>query len=125
MYSFIKTYWQLITLIVLAIITILSLLPAEQLPTVKGGDKIHHFIAYAFLTLPVAIKKPKYWQLILCSFLFYSGIIELIQGLFHRHGEWLDLVANTLGVLLGLIIGQLIIAMMNQFKSKKIEDLND
>lgn len=125
MYSFIKNYWRLITLVVLATITTLSLLPVEQLPVVKGGDKIHHFIAYAFLTLPVAIKKPKHWQLILLAFVFYSGFIELIQGLFHRNGEWLDLVANISGILSGLIIAQIIIFIMKQFRSKKSENVND
>jgi len=125
MYTLIKTYWLLITVIVLSIITILSLLPVEDLPKVSGSDKLHHFLAYAFLTLPVAIKKPKNWQLILLTFVLYSGCIELIQGLFHRSGEWLDLVANISGLFFGLLLAQLIISVMKRYKRKKLENITE
>ena len=125
MFTFIRIYWRAITLLVLACITTLSLLPVEQLPIVSGSDKIHHFLAYGFLTLPVAIKKPKHWQIILLSFVFYSGIIELIQGLFGRNGEWLDLVANGTGILSGLALAQVILMIKKQWTSKKISDLAD
>jgi VanZ family protein len=124
MFSLIKAYWLPLTLMVLFSITTLSLWPAEQLPRVVGGDKIHHYIAYALLTLPVAIKKPKYWQFILLSFLFYSGVIELIQGYFNRYGEWLDLVANSLGILTGVIVAQLISYSIRTFINKNSNDYN-
>lgn len=48
---------------------------------------------------------------VICPILM-SGLIELLQA--HctggrRSGEWLDVLANTIGVLLGLLIGQTIL----------------
>ncbi len=40
-----------------------------------------------------------------------SGVVELLQGLLlqQRSAEFVDIVANTLGVLLGAILGQLVL----------------
>lgn len=96
------------TLLTLAAITTLSLWPLEFLPAVPGSDKIHHFIAYAALMLPTALRMPKHWLLIGLFFIIWSGAIELIQPYVNRYGEWLDLLANVAGLLSGLIIARLI-----------------
>ena len=108
--TFIRTYWIAFTLITLAAITILSLRPPlEALPDVPGGDKLHHFIAYAALMFPTALRKPNYWKFIGLSFIAFSGAIELLQPYFNRHGEWSDMAANTLGLVCGLLVVELII----------------
>lgn len=104
MISFIKQYWRIIALFTLTCIAILSLLPAENLPKVRGVDKTHHFLAYVALAFPVALRQPKYWQAIIVSFFVISGIIEIVQPYVNRHGEWLDLLANGLGLLTGTLI---------------------
>lgn len=108
MINFIKTYWQIITLLMLAGIACLSLWPAHQLPAVPGSDKTHHFIAYALLMLPVALRKPQHWLIIGLFFIGFSGAIELIQPYVNRYGEWLDMAANSLGLLFGWLLGQAI-----------------
>ncbi|SIS39727.1 VanZ family protein [Neptunomonas antarctica] len=107
-FSLLKTYWLAITLFVLTVITLLSLWPADQLPGVPGTDKTHHFIAYAGLMFPVALRQPKYWLLIGLFFLCWSGAIELIQPYVNRYGEWLDMVANASGVVSGALLALLI-----------------
>ncbi|MGB2739654.1 MAG: VanZ family protein [Cognaticolwellia sp.] len=104
--NFIKKFWQSITLLILAIITISSLYPAEYLPKVPGSDKTHHFIAYCALMLPTALRRPKYWLAFALVFIIYSGLIELIQPYMNRYGEWLDMAANAGGVLLAIILTQ-------------------
>ena len=106
--SFVRLYWMTITLIILAAITGLSLWPLDQLPTVPGSDKTHHFIAYAALIIPVVLRKPKYWPLICSSFVFWGGAIELLQPFVNRYGEWLDIIANTFGLAFGLMAAMLI-----------------
>ena len=123
MYTLIKIYWLPITVVVLSVITTLSLLPLDYLPQMTNTDKLRHFIAYALLTLPVAIKKPKNWHLILLAFVLYSGCIELIQGIFHRTGDWLDVAANITGLLFGLLLAQLIIVVMKRYKRNKMENI--
>lgn len=108
MVVFIQDHWLTITLFLLAVITTASLWPAEHLPKVPGSDKTHHFISYAALMLPTALKKPKHWLLIAMAFLVFSGAIELIQPYVNRYGEWLDMLANAVGVLCGIIAGFLI-----------------
>ena len=75
----ISIYWFACTVTMLAAITFLSLWPLEQLPSMPGTDKSHHLIAYAFLMLPAALRRPKHWKLCALFFIAYSGVIELIQ----------------------------------------------
>ena len=104
--SAIRRYWILITLFTLTIIIVLSLYPLEQLPSVPGKDKTHHFIAYAALMFPTALKKPKYGILITLFFVGCSGGIELIQPYVNRYGEFQDLAANVAGLICGFLLAQ-------------------
>lgn len=104
--NFINRFWQVITLIVLLLITVASLFPVEHLPNAPGSDKTHHFIAYCGLMLPTAIRQPKYWLALALGFILWSGLIEIIQPYVNRYGEWLDLLANAGGILLAIAIGQ-------------------
>lgn len=104
----IKAHWIVITLVTLVAITFLSLWPLKQLPPVPGTDKSHHLIAYAFLMLPVALRRPKNWMLIGLLFIAYSGTIELLQPYVNRYGEWLDMLANSAGVMCGALAAGLI-----------------
>ncbi len=106
LFVLIRNYWLLVTLLLLAVITALSLTPLPSLPEVPGSDKTHHFIAYGALMFPVALRKPKYWLLIGLFFVFWSGGIELLQPYVNRYGEWLDMLANTVGVLCGIVAAQ-------------------
>ncbi len=106
--TFIKNNWAVLTLFILAGITALSLFPLGKLPSVPGTDKTHHFIAYAVLMFPTALRKPRKWILFGLLFIAYSGVIELLQPYVNRYGEWLDLAANATGVVCGLIIAELI-----------------
>ena len=38
-------------------------------------------------------------------FILLGGAIEIIQPYVNRYGEWLDFMANTIGVVIGLAIG--------------------
>nr|WP_211316795.1 VanZ family protein [Arenicella xantha] len=107
MLTAIRRYWLPLTVIQLVAITILSLLPLPELPPLPGNDKTHHLIAYASLMLPVAFVRPRHWMLLAMGFVVWSGVIELIQPSVNRYGEWLDLVANSIGILLGYLLALL------------------
>ncbi len=117
--GFIKRYWRFIALFTLVCIATLSLLPADVLPKVRGVDKTHHFLAYIALAFPVALRQPKHWQIIIFSFFVVSGVIELIQPYVNRHGEWLDLLANGLGLLTGVIVAYIVNSQLKRFNQQK------
>lgn len=72
---------------------------------VPGSDKLHHFIAFAALTLPAGFARPRLGLWIALSALAYGGAIELIQPLVGREREFLDFVADGAGSLLGALCG--------------------
>ena len=106
--AFLLRYWLPLTLIQLAAITALSLIPLPELPLLPGSDKTHHLLAYGCLMLPVAYARPPTWIYWGLSFVVWSGLIELIQPSVNRYGEWLDLAANAVGIGLGCLLALLL-----------------
>ncbi len=53
---------------------------------------------------PAALAKPKHWPFIALFFIGWSGAIELLQPYVNRYGEWLDLLANSLGILASVLL---------------------
>ena len=107
-----QQYWKLVTIFILLIIAFLSLYPLPELPGVPGTDKTHHLVAYFFLALPSGLKKPNKWVIFILLFIVFGGVIEIIQPYVNRYGEWLDFLANTIGVILGFFLG---IVLNNKF----------
>ena len=77
-------------------------------------DKLYHVLAYLvllvlwYLTLEKPISKRQVTYLALCCIAF-GIIIEAVQGKVNvnRMGDILDIVANIIGVLIGVIISQM------------------
>jgi len=113
----VRGHWLLLSALLLAVITTLSLLPLPALPEVPGNDKIHHYLAYASLMLPLALRRPTGWLLIGLLFLAWSGVIELIQPYVNRYGEWADLAANAAGLFTGMVIARLLDRMVGEGKA--------
>ncbi len=106
--AFVRTHWAAFTTVNLVLITTLSLWPLVTLPSVPGTDKTHHFIAYAALMFPAALRKPDKWIMIGFLFVAYSGVIELLQPYVNRYGEWLDMAANISGLVCGFVLAELL-----------------
>lgn len=86
-------------------VCLLSLLPLSMPSTgVENGDKLGHFLAYAVMTYWFLHLSQKQW-LVVCLFLMMGLGIEALQGITtYRYFEWLDLLANTFGVLLAFVV---------------------
>ena len=108
LFVLLKKYWIFLTLFIMTAITILSLTPLAILPSIPSNDKTKHFIAYAALMFPAAMRKPKYLWVIVLFFICWSGAIELLQPYVNRYGEWQDLLANITGLLFGWLLAKLI-----------------
>ena len=111
-----------VTLLLVLVIILLSLLP---MPDMKIGediplaDKWTHMVMYGTLTLVIWFEYKRSHQrlnalrLLLFAFLApiaLGGALELAQSYLTtcRSGEWLDFVANSIGVCIGTVLGLLL-----------------
>jgi len=108
-----------LTYLVAVIIAFLSLYPIghiELAENVPLADKWTHMVMYGTFALVIwweygRSHTRRQWKKLLCwavlAPIAMSGLMELLQAYAttYRSGEWLDLVANTIGVLAGSLIG--------------------
>ena len=71
-------------------------------------DKLAHVTAFAALILTSAILRPRFlwWIFPLAALLGFS--IELIQPYVGRSQEWMDVVADCVGLIVGTCLGLMI-----------------
>ena len=128
MIQFIKKYP--LSLLVIATILFLSLFnpPKTKLDPITGIDKIVHVCMYGGLELVIWIEYLRHHENLNWIKILILGIIapialgglmeiaqmKLTQG---RSGEWADLLADAIGVLLGAAIGYF--AIQTIFKKKR------
>ncbi len=110
-----------LAILVAVAIVLLSVLPIPDMKMkvdVPLADKWTHMVMYGALTLIIWFEyRRSHWhcdtrRLLLFAFLapiVMGGALELIQSHLTtcRSGEWLDFVANTIGVVLGTAGGML------------------
>jgi VanZ family protein len=78
-------------------------------PKITNIDKWEHGIAYFILTicwLFTFYKKPKIKYIVVVACVFFGILIEVLQHTLtmYRTADYKDIIANTLGVLLGLVV---------------------
>ena len=112
-----------ISCVLIAVIWYLSLLfnaPETPLDNVPLVDKWVHMVMYGgtFSVLWIEYirqhQQPDYKKLLIWAFIgpiVMSGIIELLQEYCTktRQGEWTDLLANSIGVVLAAVIGLILL----------------
>ena len=112
-----------LTSVLVAVIWVICLVPIPEdvpLGDVPMMDKWTHFVMYGTLCTVMwweylrRHEKTNAGRLVLLAFLapiVMSGLIELAQAYCtggNRSGDWLDFAANTIGVVLGNVIGILL-----------------
>ncbi len=114
-----------ISCVLIAVIWYLSLLfnaPETPLDNVPLVDKWVHMVMYGgtFSVLWIEYirqhQNPDYKKLLIWAFIapiVMSGIIELLQEYCTktRQGEWTDLLANSIGVVLAAVIGLILLRL--------------
>lgn len=103
-----RTTWLFAGWLLVALIGYLSLMPSPPTPLrFPLADKLEHLAAYAalmgwFCQIYSARRQRVYLAL---AAIAYGGTIELLQGWSgYRSAEWLDLLADSLGVALGWLL---------------------
>lgn len=111
------------TILLAVAIVLLSLLPIPDIKVAEDVplfDKWTHMVMYGVMTLVIWFEYRRTHQqynakrLFIFAFLApiaMGGTLELMQAYLTtcRSGEWLDLVANTIGVCIGSIVGILLL----------------
>ena len=118
------------SLLVITAIVFLSLFnpPKTKLDTVTYIDKIAHVCMYGGLELIIwleylrhhaGLEKVKIILLGIIAPIVLGGAMEVAQALLtqNRSGDWIDLVADTVGVLAGAALGYF--ALRNIISTKK------
>ena len=113
----IKQYWKPITIALSISISILSLYPLTELPEFQGNDKTYHLLAYFFLAFPSGIKMPRRFVFFILVLITFGGVIEMIQPFMNRSGEWLDFLANCVGIILGFSVGAILNSWLLKFNN--------
>ncbi|MEM8815804.1 MAG: VanZ family protein [Pseudomonadota bacterium] len=109
--------WRGLSLALLMFVLAATLMPAiwfwsdrVRLSSWVGGiDKWAHFFAFLFLAMWFSglYRVRNYWRVAL-GLLAFGILIELCQrAVGYRSAEWMDVVADALGILVGLSLGWL------------------
>ncbi len=100
--------WRLLFYTLLVIVLVLALVPPPDLPSHSGSDKLHHALAFTVLTLLLSLAHPTLSvALRVAALLAYGLVMEALQSFTtYRSAEWSDLLADTLGILLGLLLAR-------------------
>jgi glycopeptide antibiotics resistance protein len=104
-----RMWWTLGTLLVIAA-AIICLMPFTEIPhEFEFNDKVSHLIGHGSLALYFAGLVPRrdWWKIF--AFLLLFGIaIEFAQYYMHvgRNGDPRDVIANSLGTVLGLLLAR-------------------
>ncbi len=99
-----KKVWLTIGFFWIAVVFYLSLGNVSGPVDIIGIDKLYHLITYCFLSiwfLQVS-KKTSYVVSVVLFFILMGVGLEFLQALTpHRMFEYYDMIANTIGVLIG------------------------
>lgn len=97
---------------------IFTMMPSQHIPdSVIFWDKAQHALAFFMLMFTGAIAYAKRLAWIAIFLLLYGASIEIMQQYFttSRNGDILDIVADTVGVILGLIIYAIVRTILHHF----------
>ena len=104
--------WQLAGIVILSLVFASALIPSiwpddrQFQPWLVDADKLMHTVTFVFLAVWFSgqFRPRSYWR-IGAGLIAFGALIELAQRFIsYRSAEWLDLVADTLGIVVGLLI---------------------
>lgn len=100
--------WRLGFWLFVSAVIVLSLMPVDYLPDQVQSvwDKAQHAFGFAVLTVLGLWAYPGRARWVLPGLLLLGALIELAQGATGwRHGDWQDVLANAIGIVLGAAVG--------------------
>lgn len=103
--------WRAVLLVLLLVISVLALAPAPPKALDTGWDKLNHFGAFGALAISACFAtraSARHAAGVAAALLAYGGLIEILQTFVPpREGDWADLLADAIGIALGLAVAAL------------------
>lgn len=107
--------WQVASLTLLLLVLVATLMPAvwfwddrfKALARFDGVDKWFHGVTFLVLSLWFTgmFRRHSYWKIGI-GLLLFGFVVEACQRIVsYRTAEWLDVGADAVGIILGLVIG--------------------
>ena len=108
--SLARVWWIVGVFLVLAALVV-CLVPSRDIPSaLEIGDKLSHLMGHTMLAIYFAglVPRNRWWKIFVFLLLFGAGI-EVAQYYMHvgREGDPRDILANSAGALLGLLLARL------------------
>ncbi|WP_297772146.1 VanZ family protein [uncultured Roseovarius sp.] len=95
----------LLTALIAALIALLTLTPQMPGPPgFPGVDKLAHSVAFLLLVFPISVTRPRKWRIVGLWAMCYGALIEIVQPHVGRSAEWADLLADGVGVAIGIAL---------------------
>jgi VanZ family protein len=98
-------------IVLLLAAAVVCLVPGDELPrSFNLNDKISHLVGHGVLAAYFTGLVPRRgWWKIFVYLLIFGAAVEIAQHFMHvgRHGDARDQIANSVGALLGLLVGAL------------------
>jgi VanZ family protein len=114
--------WRSVAFMNIGIIITLSLMPGpEDMPRILGLDKVLHILAYAFSMFwcNMCYRDKKYIILFSVGLIFMGIALEIAQGVIgYRMMSKYDMIANSIGVLFGLVLARTRLSMVLSYFEK-------
>lgn len=108
--------WRIIAFMNIALIIFLSIVPGpKDMGQLIGMDKLLHVLAYAFTMFwcRMCYSEKKHIIMFSIGLILMGGTLEIMQGLTgYRMMSAYDMIANSIGVLLGLVLARTRLSML-------------
>ncbi len=103
-----RRIWQVLLALLVLAVCVLAFMPHPPPALDTGWDKRNHLLAFGSLAFVAELAFwPSRWRRlkVLLGLLAFGGFIELVQSQIpERSAEWGDLLADGLGIALGLAL---------------------
>jgi len=113
-----RVWWGVGVLLVLIVIVV-CIIPGNEIPGVFAlNDKVSHLLGHGALAVYFAglVPRQRWWKIFVFLLLLGSAI-EVAQYAMHwgREGDPRDVIANSIGAVLGLLVARLGLARWPEF----------
>jgi VanZ family protein len=120
--------WRIVLILLLVTIGWLAFSPNPPPQADTGWDKMNHLLAFSVLTACACFAwagTPWRFARVTLALLAYGVFIEVVQTQIPgRSGEWPDLLADSLGIAIGLLLVALLERLQKKLRNKGFDWLS-